>query len=248
MKVLRNTPVLSVASGMKIFMLSLICISSVACADGRNSPVPTVSSSGSGEVNAQPDEAMLSGDVVTEAPSADEAMTQVRKQLDKLIKKVLAQGIDSKDLQAAQVVVNPQWHYPRDKPRQLAGYQAKASFQIRLRQLDDLPSIYSVLADAGVTQLSPVSFQFSDRESLELKAIAKAVENARRKAQAGLTPLGQKVGDLQSLNINTQWQSPPIMRSSSKMMLSDSAMESAPAVNVGEQSVTATVQTEFHVR
>lgn len=232
---------------LTLFCLALLAGCGQAEPTGSTHSV-TVASSGTGKVSAEPDMAMIGGDIVVQSDSADKAMNDVRRKLDKLISKVRAQGVEDKYIQAAQVRVSPRWQYNRNEPRSLAGFEGRASFQIRLLELDKLPSLYSVLAQAGVNDLRPATFDFSDRDTLELKAIALAVENARLKATAGLKPLGNSVGGLVSMSIDTNWQRPQVMQVRSAMMASDGAQESQPQVNVGEQTVSSTVQVVFSVK
>ncbi len=206
-----------------------------------------VSSSAKGVVEAQPDIAIVNGRVAVQQDTPDEAVESTRRKLDSIIKALKKSGINSDDLQAAEILVNPQYHYPRDKPRQLNGYQASATFTAKLRDISKLSSLYGVLFKAGATELQPTQFDFNDRETLELQAIAKAVELAKRKAQAGLKPLGQKVGDVLLLNVDTRWHQPPMYKGARMEMMS-AADSSAPQVNVGNRRIEATVSTTFAIR
>mgnify|MGYP003683137893 CR=1 FL=1 len=208
---------------------------------------PQVSSSAQGVIEAQPDIAIVSGRVTVQQDTPDEAVSIARDKLDRIIKALKRNGIESKDLQAAQVLVNPQYHYPRDKARQLSGYQASASFTAKLRDITQLSSLYGVLFKAGATELEPTQFDFNDRESLELQAIAKAVELAKRKAEAGLKPLGQKVGEVLVLNVDTRWHQPPMYKGARMSMMSE-ADSSGPQVNVGDRKIEATVSTTFAIQ
>lgn len=207
---------------------------------------PQVSSSAQGVIEAQPDIAMVSGRVTVQQTTPDEAVGSARDKLDRIIKALKKSGIEPKDLQAAQVLVNPQYHYPRDKPRQLSGYQASASFTAKLRDITRLSSLYGVLFKAGATELQPTQFDFSDREALELQAISKAVEFAKRKAQAGVKPLGQEVGDVLVLNVDTRWHQPPMYKGARMAMMSE-ADSSGPQVNVGDRKIEATVSATFAI-
>lgn len=208
---------------------------------------PQVSSSGLGVIEAQPDIAIISGRVTVQQDTPEEAVEVARDKLDRIIKALSKKGIASQDLQAAEVLVNPQYHYPRNKPRELSGYQASANFSAKLRELTKLSELYGVLFKAGATQLEPTRFDFSHRDELELQAITKAVEIAKRKAQAGLKPLGQKVGDVLLLNVDTRWHQPPMYKGARMAMMSEAA-DAAPQVNVGDRRIEATVSATFAIR
>ena len=208
---------------------------------------PRVSSQGVGVVEAQPDLAILSGRITTQSDIPEEAVTSARKKLDILIRDLKRAGISPRDLQAAQVMVNPLYHYPRNKPRQLTGYQASANFTAKLRSISRLSEFYGVLIKAGVTELNQTQFDFSNREELELKAIAKAVKIAKRKAEAALEPLDQRVGKVLQLDVNTRWHQPPMFKGARMAMMAESA-DAAPQVNVGDQRIEANVSVSFVIR
>jgi len=208
---------------------------------------PQVSSSGNGAVEAQPDIAIVSGHITLQRDTPEEAVNSVREKLDQVIKALAKSGIDSRDIQAAQVIVNPQYHYQRDKPRKLSGYQGSANFTAKLRDLKGLSKLYGVVFKAGATELQPTQFDFSNRDDLELQAITKAVEIAKRKAEAGLKPLGQKVGKVLLLNVDTRWHQPPMYKGARMAMMSEAA-DAAPQVNVGDRKIEATVSATFSIR
>lgn len=213
----------------------------------QDKPVAQVSTSATGTVEALPDMAILQGRVVSQAKSSEEAARKTQVQLDKLIGFVQSQQVANEDLQAASVLVTPEWHYPKDQPREVSGYRAVAEFTIKLRQLDKLSDLYSGLFKAGATELNPAQFDFSQREALELQAIEKAVALAKRKAEAGLKPLQQQMAEVLSMNVDTQWQSPGLYKARGAMMMSESA-DAAPQVNVGNQTVQASVSVTFAVK
>ena len=208
---------------------------------------PQVSSSGLGVIEAQPDIAIVSGRITVQQDTPEEAVDVARSKLDRIIKALKHSGIHSQDLQAAEVLVNPQYHYPRNQPRELSGYQASANFSAKLRELAKLSELYGVLFKAGATELQPTQFDFSNRDDLELQAITKAVEIAKRKAQAGLKPLDQKVGDVLMLNVDTRWHQPPMYKGTRMAMMSEAA-DTGPQVNVGDRRIEATVSATFAIR
>ena len=235
----------------KLLLPAMLLLTLTACGQASSVkasgelPPPMVSSSATGKVEATPDMAVIRGRVSAQAESSAQAMDQASKQFDSVIRYVEQQGLDMKDLHAAQILVQPQWLYARDKPRRITGYMATGSFTLKLRDNAKLSQLYGGLVDAGANQLDAVTFEFSNYDALELQAISLAVEKAKRKAQAGLTPLGQTVGRVQNMNVNTQSNPRPMMRMAN-MAMEDSAA-AAPKVNVGEQTIQATVSVSFYV-
>jgi len=205
-----------------------------------------VTTSAEGKVESIPDIAILSGQVQVEAETAREATRQAQRQLEKVIDYILGKGVAKQDLNAATVRVHPKWHYPRNKPRELIGFQASAPFMATLRDLAKLGEVYGDLPKAGATDLGETRFDFSDRETLELKAIADATLQARKRAEASVVALGNSLGEVHGVQVNTRWQQPP----APMMMRSAEASFSSPApkVNVGNHTITASVTASFEIK
>lgn len=237
---------------MKKYLLSLVlmtlaCVSLVPQAFAEDEPPRLVSTSAMGEVEAIPDIAIVEGQVLEERADADDAVRATQKNLDRVIGYLKQQGIATEDIRAAQVLVNPKWHYPRNQPRQLSGYEARAEFTVKLRDVEVLARLYGGLIDSGANELQPTRFDFSNRDELELQAIAAAVKQARARAVAALAPLGAKVGEIHTLGIDTQWQQPPILRRESAAAMNMAAADGAPQINIGNHTVAANVSAAFKI-
>lgn len=225
-----------------ILIVLMLTLSPFGLADN----LPVVSVSGVGAVEATPDIAVVKGRITVERDLPDEAVEVVRLKLDTVIRYLKSKGLEAADIQAAQILVDHKWQYTRNKPRELVGFEAYASFTAKVRDISLLSSLYGGAMDSGVTELESTQFDFSQRDELELQAIANAVSNAKQKAEAGLTPLGKRIGSVQSLNINTQWQQPAILRKERMVMMS-AEMDGAPEVNVGNQTIQASVNASFSI-
>lgn len=236
-----------VRNGVVTLLWCLASVGLYSAGAHADDKTPQVSSSATGVIEAMPDIAIMNGQVLVQKETPDQAVTEAQKKLDSVIRYIKDQGVATEDLQAAQVLVNPVWHYQKDKPRELTGYQAYADFSAKVRDVRKLSSLYGGLVKAGATELSPTSFDFSLREDLELKAISKAVEQAKKKAEAGLKPLSQKVGDVLSMNVDTRWQQPPMYKSSNMVMRAEADGAASPQVNIGNQTIQATVSVTFEV-
>lgn len=230
-----------------ITIILVIALCSVAWVYAGSESKSSVSVSATGSVEATPDIAIMKGRIVEEHKLAEQALSSAQIKLDKVIKYLLEQGVAEEDIQAAQVLINHKWFYPRNKPKELVGFEALANFTAKIRSIHLLSSVYSGLIDAGATEIEPTRFDFSNRDELELKAISSAVVIARKKAQAGLTPLGNKVGDLLNLNINTNWQQPVMYRQERAAMMSVQ-MDSQPELNVGNHTLQTSVNATFAVK
>lgn len=205
-----------------------------------------VTTSANGEIMAVPDIAVVSGRVTVEAKKAKDATREAQKRLEKVIQFVRQQGVENDDLNAATVQVHPKWHYPRNKPREIVGYQAQAMFSVTLRDIDQLGSLYAGLPEAGASTLDQTRYEFSNREELELQAIAVATKKAKARAQAAVSALQENLGDVINLQVNTNWHQAPMMRMERTMAMSSDA-SSAPELNVGKHKINASITATFAI-
>lgn len=230
---------------------SVVCLSLfvwlLGCSQAGHSEPRQVTTSASGEVMAVPDMAVVSGSVEVEADTAREATQLAQKRLEQVIQFVRKQGVDNKDLNAATVQVHPRWHYPRNRQPEVVGYQARAGFNIKLRDLSGLGELYAGLPEAGATRLDDTDFDFSQREALELEAIAKAVRNAQARARAAVEALGGRLGQAVNVQVNTQWQQPPMQRTYMMAAKMESDAAGAPELNPGDHTLSATATVSFAI-
>lgn len=224
--------------------LSVVCL--LVVSPGHGDEIRRVTASASGEVEAVPDIAVVQGRVVVQRSAAEAAVKAAQKRLDEVLRYLAREGVGRDDIRAAQVLVDARWHYPRNQPRELQGYEARADITIRLRDVARLGALYSGLIEAGASELQPTRFEFSKRQALELEAIAAAVDNARAKARAALQPLDADLGKVQSLNIDTHWQVPP--RQERAVMMSAARDGGEAQVSIGKHTVAATVSASFEIR
>lgn len=213
----------------------------VSAAESRDS----VSTQGVGAVYAVPDKATLRGSVMAESQSVAEAMSEVSRRLASVLDFLKSQSLPKEAINAAQVRVSPQWHYPRNEPRRLSGYQAVVTFSAELKQLDDVGLVLAGLLENGASELQPAQYDFSRRSELQEQALEAAVKDAKRKAQVALAALGHQVGQVTQLTVMEGGGFAPVARAES-MVLRASAVPEVP-VALGEQAITMRVSASFAI-
>ena len=76
------------------------------------------------------------------------------------------------------------------------GYISNNSLNIRIYEIDKYKEILIALMDAGINQVSSVSFGIDDYEEIRLKALELAFKNARNKAELLALQGGAKLGEV----------------------------------------------------
>ena len=74
----------------------------------------TIAVSGTGEISAKPDLAVVSLMVVNEAKTVQEAMAENTKRMNNVIEEMKNLGIEEKDLKTASYNIYPRYEYERD--------------------------------------------------------------------------------------------------------------------------------------
>ncbi|MCM5703524.1 SIMPL domain-containing protein [Larsenimonas salina] len=179
-----------------------------------DAPQPTgIDVSASASVNTAPDKATLQAELQETTPYAtsdtptEQAFQSARKRLtersDRLMKQLNAFGLDSKALSAGTLTIHQQQQSRGNDETPQSRMVLSRPIGIELDQLDHLSKVVSLLLDAKVDRLSPPTFDSSQRETLELEALSKAVERARQKASAIAKSGKLKLGALTYVDAQT---------------------------------------------
>ena len=157
-------------------------------------PVPVSRVSGEAEVSAEPDTATFTVGAEVRDPSASKAMAQVAQVTDRLIAALRKLGIPRENIQTSQLTLfdtqEPEGPQPRPvegnarEPRFRRVYVATHTLQVevgrdRFAQIGDL---LDAAIKAGANQVGNVSFGIRDETALRKEGLARAVRNAREKA------------------------------------------------------------------
>ncbi len=152
---------------------------------------PVVELSVTETVKARPDLATVSAGVSTQAPTAVEAMHLNAQQMDAVIKKIKALGVEEDDIQTSGINLNAQYDYDRTNQRQIfRGYQVSNRVSVILREIDETGPVLDALVASGATDLGGPSFSIDD----DTAARAQARKAAWTKANAQATEYAQMAG------------------------------------------------------
>ena len=198
----------------------------------------TLSMSGSGEMRAAPDSATLSAGVSSSAPTAAAALAANNARMQKVLAALKAQGIADRDMQTGNFSVSPQYanatpNEPNQPPR-LTGYQVSNQLQIRLNDVAALGPTLDRLVAAGANPVNSINFAIRDSAALLNEARAKAVADARGKAQTYARAAGVTLGPI--LSISEEGGNAP-----RPMMAMAMRAEKFTPIMAGEESISANV-------
>ncbi len=221
-----------------------------ASRDGRR----TVTVSGVGKVSATPDVADISVGVVTDAPTAREALSGNNQAMRSLTEQLKARGLAEKDIQTDNISLNPRYSQPPDQPfpgqprpreftPQIVGYSVTNSVRIVVRDLEALGDLLDAVVTAGANQMNGISFRVSEPEALKDEARTQAVADARRKASQLCDALQMTLGSPVEVVEGGGGFPPPQPMMARAMMMAEDSVPISP----GEQELSVSVQVVYEI-
>ncbi|MES2750388.1 MAG: SIMPL domain-containing protein [Pseudomonadota bacterium] len=166
-------------------VIAAIALAATASAAFGQTLPPAVSVTGEATISVPPDLAQIDSGVTTEAKTAREASEANNKAMGVVLLALKNAGIAEKDFQTSRLSLSPQSAPNRNAnaPFLIVGYRASNRVTVTIRDVTKVANTIDVLVGAGANEISGISFMVSQASKLLDDARAKAVEDARRKAE-----------------------------------------------------------------
>ena len=203
---------------------------------GAQEPVPsddTLTVTGVGTVTAAPDEAQMSFGVETRRPTAQAAVAANGDAMRRVIDALRAAG--GRKLATQWVSVYP---FTADDGS-VQGYVASNSVSA-VSDVEDAPALIDAAAEAGANQVSGPGLSSSNAQALYRQALAKAVDDARARAEVLAKAAGRSLGQITAI-VESGAEPVPVYDRAAP------AASSTPIVP-GQQETAATVSITFSLR
>lgn len=229
---------LSLLAGIALFLPN-----SPAAADnvtGSGSENATISVVGKGELVIKPDVAYIQLGVFTEGKTAKESLQKNADQSAKVMKSLEAQGIAAKDIKTVYFHTYPQYDYS-GKTATVIGYQTTNMVEVTYRNMDKIGSLIDVVTDAGANRFDQIRFGTEKYEDYEVAVIEKALDNAKKKANAIAAKTGKKIKGVKQ--VIEEGASGPVYRQEFLgAKAAESGMAASTPVSPGELKLEKTLQ------
>ncbi|NJO13051.1 MAG: SIMPL domain-containing protein [Gammaproteobacteria bacterium] len=203
----------------------------------------SVAVSGQGEVQAEPDRALVMLGVQVRLPKLEEARGEVNKKIDAVLKLTRELKIDPKYVRSTRISIQPEYSY-ENNARNLLGYLVWRQVEVDLRSLEQLGQLMERAADLGVNQLGTPQLDSSKRAELEREAMAKAVADARLNAEALVKAAGARLGAVRTLSASSNAAAPPMPMMRMQALTAEAA-DASQSYQSGQMNFTAAVQIEY---
>ncbi|WP_062769604.1 SIMPL domain-containing protein [Sphingopyxis terrae] len=135
-----------------------------------------------GKAERNPNLVTVNAGVVTQAPTAAEALSANASRVRRVVTSLKASGLEDRDLRTAQISLQPQYIYAENKAPVITGYQASNSISVRFRDVARAGSILDLLVREGANQIDGPTFLTDNPEVALDEARTDALAKARERA------------------------------------------------------------------
>jgi uncharacterized protein YggE len=198
-----------------------------------------------GESTRKPDMATISAGVMVQSPDARTAMQQNAERMSRVVAELKRAGIAGRDIQTAQISLDPQFRYRENELPELVAYRATNTVSVKLRDLKKAGDVIDALVKEGANQISGPQFALDDADAAENEARMDAMKAARARADLYAKAAGMRVKRIVSITEGAAPQPPypmPVMR-----MEAAAKADSSTEVAVGELTTTANLTVVFEL-
>lgn len=234
------------------YFIPVIALAAAACegapnviAQGAPASSRTMTVTATGDAAGAPDMAVFTIGVETEGPSAAVALRTNSANMRATIDKLQELGIEERDIQTSNLMVNPRYDYDnaQNRPR-LIGFVATNTVTAQLRNLDNVGAVLDETIQAGANKINSLTFTFSEPQPLFDEARKSAVAKAKAQAELLSESAGVRLGPI--LTIQDGFVSSPMPRTPMARM--EAAFDQSVPVASGESMVTASVTIVYEIQ
>ena len=211
---------------------------------GDDSPRRTVSVTGNGQVSAQPDTAVVTLGVQTEAEEATTALAENSQQMQALVDVLQEAGIAAEDLQTQAVRLHPRYDQAPsgEGPRELVGYTATNLVEVSMRDLDAVGEILDAAVQAGGNRIEGIRFEVRDPAPYLDQAREAAWNDAQHKAEHLANLANVELGEVLTINESGRGPQPVFERA----VMSEAS--AAVPIEPGSQTIEVDLQITWNLR
>jgi uncharacterized protein YggE len=202
----------------------------------------TISVTGSGQVDVQPDQALVTVGVQTQAKEAAAAISQNNQGMQQVIDALEQAGVAAEDIQTRVLELQPQFTSPSPNepapqgPPQIVGYMAVNTVDVRVRDLQRMGDLIDAAVQAGANQIQNIRFVVSQPQQVTDQAREAAWNDALHKAEQLASLAGTQLGQVQTIQ-ETSAPSPVFQE-----VLGKGGGVAAVPIQPGTQTVQVTLQ------
>ena len=194
---------------------------------------------GQGSANSEPDVAVFSAGVSTQAETAAAALAENSRKMQGVIDSLKRSGIADRDIQTSNLSINPVYVDPErdammaarptgqpysppppnaERLRRIVGYEVSNNVMVRQRDLKEFGKVIDTLVAAGANQVNGPNFQLEDQDAAQDQARTAAMKDARKNAELLARAAGLRIVRVVSISEGGGYYRPqPVFRTTAAM-------------------------------
>jgi len=197
-----------------------------------------------GKAARAPDLAVINTGVVTQAPTAAEALADNAGRVKRVVAALRVAGVLDRDIRSANISLQPQYRYADNTPPVITGYQASNTISVRFRDIARAGSILDSLVREGANQIDGPNLLLDKPEAALDDARADAVAKARVRASLYARIAGMRVDRILSIS-ESSGTNAPIAITAMRENMAVTAADAQTKLIPGEQDVTLSLSVRF---
>ncbi len=190
-------------------------LAGTAGASAAPPPATEIAASGTGSVAMAPDIATINASVETNSENASDAIAQNNTIYDRVVAALTKQGVARADIALGyyniRFLPRPSPMPPNAAADERYGYTVSRSFVVKVRAIGQAGAMSDACIAAGATAINSIDFGLADPASARAEAIARAVADARRNADAVARAAGLHVVSIKSIEYGGRPGVEPLM-------------------------------------
>jgi hypothetical protein len=199
-----------------------------------------VSVTGDSIVQAQPDTAILTVTVVTQARRALDAQQENANKSDAVVRALKSAVAAGAEIKTSGYSLQPQRAYKDGQPLAISGYEARNSVTVTISDLTKVGAIIDAATQAGANDVIGISFTLRKDRPARDQALAEATREAVSKAQVIAQALGGRVARIVEVEEEGFQRPRPIYQA--EFGVAGRTMAAPTPIEVGALDITSRVQ------
>lgn len=190
-------------------------------------------------VQAQPDTAILTVSVVTQARSAIDAQQQNATRSDAVVQALKNAAGPGAEVKTSGYSVQPQRVYKEGQPPTISGYEARNTVTVTMSDLKKIGNVIDVASQSGANDISGISFTLKQDQAAREQALTQATREAMNKAEVLARALGKRV--VRVIEVQEEgFQRPPVPVYQAEAFMAKRDSVATP-IEVGSLEITSRV-------
>jgi uncharacterized protein YggE len=198
-----------------------------------------VSVTGDSIVQAQPDTAILTVSVITQARLALDAQQQNANKTDEVVRALKNAAGAGADIKTSGYSLQPQRAYKEGQPPSITGFEARNSVTVTLADLTKVGPVIDATTQAGANDVAGIAFTLRKDRPARDQALAEATREAVSKAQVIAQALGGRVVRIVEVQEEGIERPRPMYDSMQTMR---AGVAAATPIEIGTLDITSRVQ------